>query len=277
MGMGGDGCEMGDAEDLVVGGDLAELLSHGMGGFAADVGIDLVEDEDRHGVLGGQDGLQGEHDTGELAAGSDGAKGFPGLARVGREEEVAIVEPGGTRGGGMVMAGGGEQGNKEVGLPEPEGRELVVGGGSKPWRHGLALGAKAGPEVGDVSHGGLDVGMQGGSRLVAVLERRELGPCDLGEREDVLDGVAVLATEGLDEVEALGEGSQTFGVEVDAAGMAFHEVLQVEEEAGCLLVEGGRPCDGRVEPCHVVERAGEDGHALGQGIVVPGKRGLDGP
>ncbi len=64
VGVGGDGGEVGDAEELMIAGDVPHFLSDDVGGFAADVGIDFIEDEHRDFILGGEDGLEGEHDAG---------------------------------------------------------------------------------------------------------------------------------------------------------------------------------------------------------------------
>ena len=130
-GGGGDGREVGDAQDLVLPGNRAHFVADGGGGFAADVGIDFVEDEDGDFVFGGEDGLEGEHDSGHFAGGGDGAEGAGGFAGVGGELKFAGVEAGG--GGGVVGMGegfGGEgvEGDVELALLEAEVFELAGGG-----------------------------------------------------------------------------------------------------------------------------------------------------
>lgn len=55
--VGRHGSQVRDAEDLVIAGDVAELLSDSMGCFSADVGVDLVKDEDGDFVLLREDGF----------------------------------------------------------------------------------------------------------------------------------------------------------------------------------------------------------------------------
>jgi hypothetical protein len=93
-GAGGDGGQVRDTQDLALLADLAHLFTHGVGGFAADVRVHFIKDEDRHFVLDGEDGFEGQHHAGHFAGRSDGAQRFGRLARVGRELEIDRVEPG---------------------------------------------------------------------------------------------------------------------------------------------------------------------------------------
>lgn len=60
-----------DDKDLVMIGNLAQLLADPMADLATDPGIDLIEDQRGYPVLPGQDCLECEHDTGEFATGRD--------------------------------------------------------------------------------------------------------------------------------------------------------------------------------------------------------------
>ena len=51
-----------DGEDLVIAGDAAHRLAHLQADPAPDAGVDLIEDERRHVVEAGEDGLEREHD-----------------------------------------------------------------------------------------------------------------------------------------------------------------------------------------------------------------------
>ena len=64
----------------------------------ADPGVDLVEDERRRVVGGGEDLLDRERDAGQLAARGDLREGARRLARVGREPEDDLVGAGGVEG-----------------------------------------------------------------------------------------------------------------------------------------------------------------------------------
>ena len=67
LGHSGDGSEVRDAEDLALVGNLPHAFANGMGGFAADVGVALVEDQNGDGILGGKYGLQSQHHAGNFA------------------------------------------------------------------------------------------------------------------------------------------------------------------------------------------------------------------
>ena len=69
VGEGGHLRQVGHHEDLDVPGQHRQPAADLDGGAAADAGVDLVEDEGRDGVDGGQHHLDGEHDAGEFTAG----------------------------------------------------------------------------------------------------------------------------------------------------------------------------------------------------------------
>jgi hypothetical protein len=72
---GSDLWEVGDGENLVVLGHVLELGPDPNGNPSTDARVDLIEDEGGHGIDASQDGLEGEHDAGELAAGGDPGEG----------------------------------------------------------------------------------------------------------------------------------------------------------------------------------------------------------
>ena len=88
---------MRDTEDLVGFRQGAHFLPHFHRDFPADVGVDLVEDEQRHAVLRGQHGLEREHDSRYLAARSDGAERLGRLARIRSEFEFSQLGTGELR------------------------------------------------------------------------------------------------------------------------------------------------------------------------------------
>ena len=87
----GDLRQMGDAEDLMVPGDLPEFLADDLRRRAADPAVHLVEDDRPHRTGPGQDLLQGQHDPGELPAGGDPPKRLQLLAHVRREIKLQVV------------------------------------------------------------------------------------------------------------------------------------------------------------------------------------------
>ena len=94
-GEGGDRSEVSDTEDLAIFSDAEHFLADDRGRGAADIGIDFVENEDGDLVLSGENGFEGEHDTGDFAGRRDGAEGARWFTWVWREEELDGVETGG--------------------------------------------------------------------------------------------------------------------------------------------------------------------------------------
>jgi hypothetical protein len=241
VGVGGDGGEVGDAEELMIAGDVAHLLSDHLGGFAADIGIDFIEDEDGHLILGGEDGLEGEHDAGEFAAGGDGAEGTRGFTGVGCKQEFALVESGGGGGGGSVVSGSGLDADFEAGLAESEGGELLLSGLGEAWSDAASFGAELGSEGVQADVDGLDLGSDAVEFDIAAFEGLEFGTGAFGEGEDIGDGGAVLATEGLEEIDAFLELGETGGIDLDASGVAVEIVVEIAEllgDEGVLIGDG---------------------------------------
>ena len=84
VGLGCDLGEVGDADDLAAGAESVQLLADEGGGGAADVGVDLVEDDGGGVIFFGEGGLDGEEEAGELAAAGalfdeDGGLAFVGF------------------------------------------------------------------------------------------------------------------------------------------------------------------------------------------------------
>ena len=79
---GGDGGEVGDAEYLPLVGDLPHALANGVGGFATDIGVNFIENQNGDGILGGQHGLESNitrASSPEEAMARSGRAGSPGL------------------------------------------------------------------------------------------------------------------------------------------------------------------------------------------------------
>lgn len=69
----------------------------------------------------------------------------------------------------------------------------------------------------------------------------EFGAGVFGEGEDVRNGGAVLATEGLEEIDAFLELGETGGIDLDAAGVAVEIVVEIAElfgDEGVLIGDG---------------------------------------
>src|SRR5439155_10412852 len=113
--------QMRDAEHLPRPAELRELAADGLGHGAADPGVDLVEDERRAALLGGGQGLQGEHDPRQLAARGDAGERARLLTGVRREEELDLVPALRAESAPIAEADG------EASIVEGERGELVAG------------------------------------------------------------------------------------------------------------------------------------------------------
>ena len=114
VGVGGYRGEVSDAEDLAAIAESAHFFADGVGGFAADVGVHFVKDEEGDVVLGGEDGFEGEHDAGDFSGGGDFFEGMEGFAGVGSEEEFDAFGAGIAEAGGFfgVFRFGGRMGDE---------------------------------------------------------------------------------------------------------------------------------------------------------------------
>lgn len=272
-GVGGDGCEVGDAQHLMVAGDAAHLGADGMGGLAADIGIDLIEHEDGDLILGGEDGLEGEHDAGELAGGSDAAERACGFAGIGGEEELALVETGGGAGGGGIVSGGRPDGGFESGLAEAKGSEFGFHGAGQLRGDLASAGGEGGRRAGEGFGQGFEPGLEVREGALAAFQGIKFRLGTLPEGEDVIDGGAVLAAEGLDEVESFLEPGEVFGIQLDVAGVAGEVLLEIAEEGGGLLVLFEEGTGVGIEAGKVGEEAAEAAEAGQEGVLLVGEGG----
>ena len=110
----GDLREVGDAENLMSRSEFPHLRGDPGRDLTADIGINLVEDEQGNPVLIGKGGFQGKHHTGNLAAGGDGAQAPGRLPGIRGEEKLGKLAP--IRPGFRKLF----QSNLESGLPETE-------------------------------------------------------------------------------------------------------------------------------------------------------------
>ena len=90
-GMRGQLRRMRHAEYLIACTERTEALSHPVRGAAADARVDLVEHEGLAGLVGGCQGLQGEHDSRQLAARRDFRQRSRILAGIGGQEQLDPV------------------------------------------------------------------------------------------------------------------------------------------------------------------------------------------
>ena len=105
--------------------------------LTADIGINLVEDEQGNPVLIGKRGFQGEHHTGNLAAGGDGAEAPGSLPGIRGKEKLGKLAPVRTRFRKLF------QSNLESGLPETEIGELGDHGLGESLRTLFAFGSES--------------------------------------------------------------------------------------------------------------------------------------
>ena len=89
--------EVGDANDLTAPSQPAEALSNRLCHGSADPGIYFIEDQQINAVERIQRHLEGEHDARELAARGDALERAAGLARIGGETQLDLVDPPRTR------------------------------------------------------------------------------------------------------------------------------------------------------------------------------------
>ncbi len=91
IGTSGDLRQVGDTQNLGPTGYLAQFLADGGGGFAADAGVDLIEDQGRNPIGLGSRPFQRQHQTRQLAARGDPRQGLGSLSRIGGEVELALL------------------------------------------------------------------------------------------------------------------------------------------------------------------------------------------
>lgn len=184
-----------------------------------------------------------------------------------------MVEAGGAGGGAGVVAGGGLDGDGELGLLEAQAGEFLERGLGEAWCCGLTFAAQLGSEVLEDVQVLLEVLGKASKGFFTLLEVVEFRLGFVGEAEDGLRGGAVFATEGLEEVQPLGQGGEALGVHIDGGGVPLDGLLEVSQELGGLMVEGGGWVQGGVKARELLEGTTDGGHALDEGIVVIGEQG----
>lgn len=135
----------------------------------------------------------------------------------------------------------------ETGLSESEGDEFLLGGLGEAWSEAASFVAELGSEGDQAGIDGLDLRADPVEFDIAAFEGLEFGAGAVGEGEDIGNGGAVLAPEGLEKIDAVLELGEACGIDFDAAGVAVEVVMEVAElfgEEGVLIGEGlGRGID----------------------------------
>ena len=211
----GDRGQMGDGDDLSAAGGFGELAADGVGGFAADVGVDFVEDEQGDAVGLCEDDLDGEHDARDFAGGSDGAEGAHGFAGVGGEAKFGAVDSGGGR-GVQRMEGDGERA-----VAEAEGAQFGGDGEGEFVRSGVAAFAESFAELAETGVGVGDQAFNVGPLAVAVAEVGEALAGGIERAQDVGDGRAIFALELVVCGKAAVEPVEAYGIGIDVGQFAL--------------------------------------------------------
>ena len=229
--------EVRNAEDLTLRADLAHFFADRSGGFATDVGIDFIEDQDRDGILSGENRLEREHDACEFAGGSDGAKWAGGFSGVRRKKEFDRVKTGRMESiEGFIARGGGEL-DVEGALFEAEVGELF-GDGFAEFGDDFATGSaevRAGfPEI---VFEFAEFEVKTFEFSVARFEGLEFGAGFVAELDYFVECRAIFALEGLDNVDALFEFVEAGGIDLDRVGVVAEFALEIVDVADELGVE----------------------------------------
>lgn len=192
----GDGGEVGDAKNLMLPGDAAHFVADGDGGFAADIGINFVENQDRDLVLGGEDGFEGEHHAGHLSGGRDGAQGTRRFAGIGGElkfDRVEAVAGRGEVGEGEFLGGDTLEGDVELALLKAEVGEVTGGGFGKLGDYFATAGGEVGAGLPEFGVELVESGLKAGEFGFALFEACEFLAGGLTGGDDVGEGAAVFA------------------------------------------------------------------------------------
>jgi NCS1 family nucleobase:cation symporter-1 len=257
--------QVGDAEHLPPTPDLPHLVAHGMGRLATDVGVDLVEHQDRDVVLRGQHGLEREHHAGEFARGRDRPQSPRRFARIRRELEFGGVEPAPHRFLERLQV------HREFALLETQVPQL---GGRRPdqlrhrptsRRSELAAGL---PEFAfDTFEFGCEPGAALGRVLQAACPLASLGP----ERDHVRHRPAVLPSERVQQVDPLLEFAESGGVEIDPVGIGGQPALQLPQVLHHLPVQLRPGAGGRIQPPQFVQGPTDPAGDGQEGVVAFGE------
>lgn len=237
----GDGGQVRDAEDLPLFGDLLHLFADGIGGLAADVGIDFVKNEHWDFVHLGKNRLESQHDAGHFAGTRDGAQRAGGFADVRSKLEFNRVEAG----AGELRASFRDRilhhcgdGDIEMALGKAEVLELFDSSLAQLRNDFAALRGEVLADLPDFRIELFEFAVDAVQLLVALFELLQLPACLVTESDDFLKRRAILALEGMDDVKAFLEFEQTGGIDVELVGVVREVALQIVQAADELLVLG---------------------------------------
>ena len=94
---GGNLGQMGNAEHLMRAAKSAHFCTDFRGDLSADIGVDLIENKDRHIIFVGKNALESEHDTRDLSAGRNRAQRAWRLPRIAGKQKFRRLIPVGAR------------------------------------------------------------------------------------------------------------------------------------------------------------------------------------
>ena len=250
---------------------MTHFVADGVGGFAADVGIDFIENEDGHFILGGEHGLEGQHHARHFAGGRDGAQRARGFAGVGCELKFNGVEAG-QRGdefsAGEFLGRDGRERDIEMALLKAEVGELARGGFGE-FRNRLAAARRefeAGfPEVGLHL---CERGLQAREFGFALFERVELAQGLLAEGDHIGERAAVFAFERVQQIQALLHFLKSRGIDLDAVGVAGEVGLEIAQRGGGAFLKLRERRGGGIDAVNFLKQTAHRAELREEGIVV---------
>ena len=258
---------MGDAEDLAALAEFPHFLADFRGDLTADIGINLVKDEDRHVVLIGQGAFQGEHDAGDFAAGGDGAEGMGGFAGIRGKEELD----------GFKAVGGGKvesfEGNGEFGFGETEVFESGADFFGEFFCGRLTACGEFSTEFAQGFFGGGDVGIEGVAACGTAAQGGEFFGGFRVKGKNVFEGRAVFAFEGLQGVEAGFDVGEVGGAVFECGGIGLDGAGKVVGRGKGGFAGCGNGFGGGIEAGEFAGEAGEVAEAGGEGAFIRGDTG----
>jgi hypothetical protein len=210
----GDSRQMGDADDLPFAGDLPHFLSHNPGGFSSDICVDLVEDQDRHFVLGGQDRLEAQHHTRHFAGGRNRPQRTSGFAGIGSEEELDFVKTAGTI---FAVAGRGftAEVDLEKALLKPQFAQLRRDGPGEFGNYFPTLCGKLCAGLLEFPACLFQGSVEAGDFAIPLFERLKFAGRFRAEGNHVLERWAVLSFQRLHEIQTIFQLLQALRVKVE--------------------------------------------------------------
>ncbi len=246
--------QVGDDEDLVGAPQLPQLFAHRAAHAPADALVDLVEDEGGHLVGTRQHVFERQHQAGGLAAGGDPCQRFQPLARVGRHQELDLVETGSRRRQPVLPSGRETPSAAGLVWKSTAKRAEAMRRSSSSLSMALLISAaaslrfweSASPSVGKCLPAGSTSAVSSSAIRSAAVEI--VSSC---LRESTAKAItasmlaAVFALQAADQVEALFDLLQALGVELDR----LEVIAQAAGQVGQVFFQGGGLCSQRGPGC----------------------------